>query len=92
MCIFILHSNCNCVIIPAQSTLLYPKSTKVYLPQNYITDNKRNALNPSYGAVIRFTRRDIKVSRTIMIITIIIGLMVIIKRILIKIIRTKPGI
>ena len=72
--------------------LLYPKSTKVYLPQNYITDNKRNALNPSYGAVIRFTRRDIKVSRTIMIITIIIGLMVIIKRILIKIIRTKPGI
>ena len=70
----------------------YPKSTKVYLPQNYITDNKRNALNPSYGAVIRFTRRDIKVSRTIMIITIIIGLMVIIKRILIKIIRIKPGI
>ena len=36
-------------------------------------------------------RRDITISRTITIITLIIGLMVIIKRI-IKIIRIKPGI
>lgn len=36
-------------------------------------------------------RRDIIISRTITIITLIIGLMVIIKRI-IKIIRIKPGI
>ena len=36
-------------------------------------------------------RRDIIISRTITIITLIVGLMVIIKRI-IKIIRIKPGI
>ena len=36
-------------------------------------------------------RRDIIISRTVTIITLIIGLMVIIKRI-IKIIRIKPGI
>ena len=52
MCIFIPHYNWNCVIIPAQNTLLYPKSTIVYSLQNYITDNKPNALDPSYGAFI----------------------------------------
>ena len=52
MCIFVLHSNWNHVIIPAQSTLLCQKSTTVYSPENYITDNKPHALNPCYRAVI----------------------------------------
>ena len=52
MCIFILHSNWNHVIIPAQSTSLYHKSTTVYSLYNYVTGNKPNALNPSYRAVI----------------------------------------
>ena len=51
MGIFISHSNCNYVIIPAQSTLLYLESTTVYSPENNITDNKPNALNPCYRAV-----------------------------------------
>ena len=46
MGIFISYSNCNHVIIPAQSTLLYLESTTVYSPENNITDNKPNALNP----------------------------------------------
>ena len=39
------------MIIPAQSTLLYLESTTVYSPENNITDNKPNALNPCYRAV-----------------------------------------
>ena len=38
MGILIPHPNWNHVIMPAQSTLLYLKSTTVYSPDNYITD------------------------------------------------------
>ena len=54
-----------------------------------MTDNKPNTFNSCYRAVILFMRRDIIISR-IIIITIIIGFMVIIQRIM-KIIRIKPG-
>ena len=88
--VYLYYTPIGIVWLYLHKVLYFITSQTQFTHPRIITDNKPNAFNPCYRAVIWFKRRDIIISRTITIITLIIGLMVIIKRI-IKIIRIKPG-